>query len=137
MWMKLERSSQLAVSRRRNHRSGYGASDLAAKTRESTQVFLQDVRTSLAVWRTFPPLPIVTAVLSGIYVTTLPLPGLWVLFGFAAFFVSIGWIGTQFMCYQRAFGGWRIHSRELAPLTWTLIARYIWLYFLGFVPLLG
>jgi len=38
------------------------------------------------------------------------------LFGAAAGFVSIGWGGTQFTCYRRAFDGGALHPKELLPL---------------------
>jgi hypothetical protein len=82
-------------------------------------------------------LPILTLLLAAGAAVTLPSHGNFAIFlvGLLLGFLSLGWLGTQFICYRRAFDGEPTHSGELLPLTWTFIARYVRLYFLGLMPL--
>lgn len=111
--------------------------EVAIETPTTTDAFLDDIRASLAAWRKVPLLPIVTTVLAVIYAVTVPSNGIFPIFVVSLLIsvFSIGWLGTQFIWYRRAFDGQPIHSRELIPLTWSFIARYFWLYFLALIPL--
>jgi len=104
----------------------------------SVSAFVDDITASLAAWRKGPLLPIVTLVLTAGNVLTLPSHDSFpiLLARLLLGFFSFGWFGTQFIWYQRAFDGQPIHSRELFPVTWSFIARYVRLYFLALFPLL-
>jgi hypothetical protein len=111
--------------------------EVAIETPATTDAFLDDFKASLATWRKVPLLPIVTAVVALVSAVTVPSNGSFPIFvvGLLIGFFSIGWLGTQFIWYRRAFDGQSIHSGELIPLTWSFIARYFWLYFLALIPL--
>jgi hypothetical protein len=83
-------------------------------------------------------LPVLTAVLNAFPVYLLrPLIGSWtnaVLLGIG--FVSLGWIGTQLIWYQRIFDGQHVRTPELIPLTWSFIARYFRLFSLLLLAIL-
>jgi hypothetical protein len=99
--------------------------------------FVDDIGAALAAWRKAPLVPIVTTLLSASTVVTIPphdnFPSF--LVGLSIGFFSLGWFGTQFIWYQRTFDGQPFHPRELFPLTWSFIARYVRLYFLALIPL--
>jgi hypothetical protein len=111
--------------------------EVASHTATIADAFRDDIRASLVAWRNVPLLPIFTLVLAAGSVLTLPSHDslLILLAGLLLGFVSFGWFGTQFIWYQRAFDGQPIHKRELFPLTWSFIARYVRLYFLALIPL--
>lgn len=101
--------------------------------------FLDDVGRSLAVWRKSPFLPAITAILAGGTAATAgPTHGnLAVLAaGLAVGLFYFGWVGTQFVWYQRAFEGQSVQAGEIFSLTWSFMARYVRLYLLGLVPVL-
>ena len=102
-----------------------------------TDKFLDDVKASLGAWPKVLLLPIVTFLLAAGAVVTVPSHGSFaiLLVGLLLGLFSFGWFGTQFICYRRAFDGQPTHARELLPLTWSFIARYVRLYFLALIPL--
>src|SRR2546430_7578428 len=89
--------------------------------------FLDDVKASLEAWRKVLPLPIVTLLVGAGAAVTVPSHGNFaiLLVGLLFGFFSSGWLGTQFVCYRRAFEGEPTNLGELLPLTWTFIARYV------------
>jgi len=103
-----------------------------------TDVFLDDIGASAGAWRKVPLLPVVTIGLAAGTVATIPANGNFavLLGGFAIGLFYIGWFGTQFIWYQRAFEGQPIRAVELWSLTWGFIARYVRLYFLWLIPVL-
>jgi hypothetical protein len=110
---------------------------VAIETPAVTDRFLEDVKASLGAWRKVLLLPVVTFLLAAGSAFTVPSRGNFaiLLVGLLLGFFSFGWLGTQFICYRRAFDGEPTHLGELLPLTWTFIARYFRLYFLALLPL--
>lgn len=113
--------------------------EMAIETPAIMDRFADDVAASLGAWRKVSPLPIVTLLLAAGAAVTVPSRGNFAIFlvGLLLGFFSFGWLGTQFICYRRAFDGEPTHLKELLPLTWTFIARYVRLYFLALVPLVA
>jgi hypothetical protein len=112
---------------------------MAIETPVSTDGFLDDVRASLGVWRKAPLLPMTTTLVAAVsspYLLTALFES-WagaILIPIELF--AIGWFGgTQLIWYRRAFDGRPMRPGELIPLTWSMIARYFWLYFLAVVPI--
>jgi hypothetical protein len=103
----------------------------------TTEGFVDDVKASLAAWGKAPLLPVVATVIGLISVFDVrPEFGYWtpaiiVLVGFFA----AGWLGTELTWYRRTFSGLPFKRGELIPLTWTFIARYVWLLSLAVIPL--
>src|SRR5207244_2502180 len=83
-----------------------------------------------------PLLPLLTTVLAAGSVATIPTHGNFslLLAGVAIGLFYFGWLGTQFIWYQRAFEGKPVLAGELFALTWSFIARYVRLYFLCLIP---
>jgi hypothetical protein len=103
----------------------------------TTDVFLDDIKASVAAWREVPLLPIVTALIGLTFAAIPPSHGSFPIFlvGLSIGLCSVGWLGTQFILYRRAFDGQPAHLNELIPLTWSFIARYFTLYFVALIPL--
>jgi hypothetical protein len=100
--------------------------------------FRDDLLASLFAWRKVPALPILTLVLAAGSAVTVPPHDNFGIFlaGLLLGLFSLGWFGTQFIWYRRAFDGQPANLGELFPLTWSFIARYLRLYLLALTPLL-
>jgi hypothetical protein len=92
--------------------------------------FVHDIKASLSAWSMAIPLPVLTALLSAFPDYLLrPLIGSWTtVIGLGLGFISLGWLGTQLIWYQRVFEGRGVRPREVIPLTWSFIARYFRLF---------
>jgi hypothetical protein len=100
---------------------------VAIETPSPTDPFFDDVRATFDAWRAAPGLPIVAVILV-VLSTISATPGrnpLILLALFAAGILNLGWLGTQLVWYQRVFDGQRLDFRELLPLTWSFVARYL------------
>jgi hypothetical protein len=104
----------------------------------TTEGFVDDIKASLAAWRKEPLLPIITVLLAIVSSSSWlhPLFGNWAaVIVLPVDLLLFGWLGTQFIWYQRAFEGRRFAPRELVPVTWSFVARYLGLYVFAFVPI--
>lgn len=109
---------------------------MAIETGATADLFVDDTKASLAAWRKAPLLPIVTALIGLIPAFDVrPEYGYWTpAFIFLTAFLAAGWLGTQLVWYQRVFDGKRLQTGDLIPLTWSFIARYVWLFCLASIP---
>ncbi len=82
--------------------------------------FGSDLRRAAATWRRLPWLPAVSVGLAA--ATHLP-DEFWVL-SLVVIALNVGWLGTERICYLRAFGGKPIGPTELWRLTRAFIMRY-------------
>lgn len=99
-------------------------------------MFVHDLKASISAWRNAPLLPVLTVLLA-----VVPEParrtfvGDWVqAITFGLGLLSIGWLGTQMIWYQRVFDGQNLHPRELIPVTLRFILRYFLLFALLLIP---
>jgi hypothetical protein len=99
--------------------------------------FVGDVKASLAAWGKAPLLPVVSTVIGLISVFDVrPEFGYWnPAIIFLAGFLAAGWLGTELTWYRRTFSGLPLQRGELIPLTWSFVARYVWLSSLAVIPL--
>jgi hypothetical protein len=98
--------------------------------------FVHDLKASLSACRKAPLLPVLTALLAAF-----PEPARRTLVGdwaqaitFGLGLLSVGWLGTQLIWYQRVFEGEGLHARELIPVTVRFILRYFLLFALLLIP---
>jgi len=83
--------------------------------------FWNDLRASAAAWVRFPWLPAVSVALTG---ASSLFDGLAWPVGFSSVIFTAGWIGTERICYLRAFRGRPITRGELWRMTRSFILRY-------------
>jgi hypothetical protein len=98
--------------------------------------FVHDLKASVSAWGKAPFLPVLTVLLG-----VVPEPARRTLLGdwaqvitFGLGLLSIGWLGTQMIWYQRVFDGQSLHPRELIPVTVRFILRYFLLFALLLIP---
>jgi hypothetical protein len=94
--------------------------------------FWEDLRSALAAWARFPWLPAISVALS-LLTSFLPEP-LWFV-GFLVSVLYVGWVGTERICYLRAFRSNPITTRELWRLTFAFVMRYATLGLVIVLPL--
>lgn len=95
--------------------------------------FASDLRLALAAWRRFPWLPAVSIGLAAI--GQLPEePAFLLALGLASLLVTVGWVGTERICYLGAFRGKQIRVRELWRLTRAFLGRYLVLGMVMAIP---
>src|SRR5258705_11242116 len=98
--------------------------------------FIDDLRASVSAWGKAPLLPVLTVLIGvGREPARRTLLGDWAqVITFGLGLVSIGWLGTQMIWYQRVFDGQNLHPRELIPVTLRFILRYFLLFALLLIP---
>lgn len=97
--------------------------------------FGDDLRLALAAWRRFPWLPAVTVGLAAI--GQLPEEPAFLALVFVPLIVTVGWVGTERICYLRAFRGKQIRVGELWRLTRAYLGRYSVLGMVAATPLIA
>jgi hypothetical protein len=97
--------------------------------------FASDLRLALGAWRRFPWLPAVSVGLAA--VGQLPEePAFLLALGLTSLLVTVGWVGTERICYLRAFRGKPIQVRELWRLTGAFLGRYLELGMIMAIPVI-
>ena len=97
--------------------------------------FRDDLRLALAAWRRFPWLPAVSVGLAA--VGQLPEEPVFLALVLVSLMVTVGWVGTERICYLRAFRGKQIRVGELWRLTRAFLGRYAVLGMVVAVPLIA
>jgi hypothetical protein len=105
---------------------------VAHETYSAIDSFPDELRASLAAWRTAPVLPI--GGVAVVILSELVPRGAYLPFGFAIGLFSFGWLGTQLVWYRQVFEEQPVRLGQLIPLTWSFIARYFWLLMLTVIP---
>jgi hypothetical protein len=98
--------------------------------------FRDDLRVALAAWHRFPWLPAVSVGLAAVFLV--PEEPAFLALVTVSLLVTAGWIGTERICYLRAFRGKPIRAGELWRLTRAFLVRYAvlgLLLFVLFIPL--
>ena len=97
--------------------------------------FASDLRLALAAWRRFLWLPAVFVGLAAI--GQLPEePAFLLALGLASLLVTVGWVGTERICYLRAFRGKQIRVRDLWRPTRAFLGRYLVLGMVLAIPVI-
>jgi hypothetical protein len=97
--------------------------------------FGNDLRLAIAAWRRFPWLPAVSVGLAAI--GHLPEEPAFLALVLVSLLVTVGWVGTERICYLRAFRGKPVRVGELWRLTRAFLVRYVVLGIVSAIPLIA